>query len=289
MAGEWLKFDLSTPEKPEVFAITAALGWDDPDLTVGKLLKMWRWFDQHTVNGNAPSVTLSLLDRLIGVTGFGAAALQVGWLVEFEGGLCLPHFDRHNGKTAKDRALTAKRVANSRAVGRADIESNGECNAETVTSALPRKEKKRKEQNTNTNPADAVASDFDIFWKIFPKRPGASKVDAMKAFKARIKGGITADEILNGTKRYADYCQKTGIDPQFIKHPATFLGSGLHFMADWFAPDPKPTNSAAPAFFDQVAATKKLLESYDKTEKALKPTNAPPLKSMITMREKNYD
>ena len=142
---------------------------------------------------------------------------------------------------------------------------------------------------TVKKPDDATASDFDIFWKIFPKRPGASKVDAMKAFKARIKGGITVDEILSGTKRYADYCQKTGIDPQFIKHPATFLGTGLHFMADWFAPDPKPTNSAAPAFFDQVAATKKLLESYDKTEKALKPTNAPPLKSMITMREKNYD
>ena len=56
----WLKFDCTTPEKPEVLRITISMGWDDPDLTVGKLLKVWRWFDEHSLDGNADGVTLAL-------------------------------------------------------------------------------------------------------------------------------------------------------------------------------------------------------------------------------------
>ena len=70
MAGPWLKMECATPEKPEVLAITAAMGWDDPDLTVGKLFRLWRWFDQHTTDGNAVRVTSALLDRVLGVAGF---------------------------------------------------------------------------------------------------------------------------------------------------------------------------------------------------------------------------
>lgn len=137
----WLKFDLSTPEKTEVLAITVALGWDDPDLTVGKLLKVWRWFDQHTVEGNAPSVTTALLDRIVGVTGMSDAMIAVGWLVKSGAGLQLPNFDRHNGKTTKDRLLTAKRVASHK--------GNAKGNATNVTQPLveplPREEKRREE------------------------------------------------------------------------------------------------------------------------------------------------
>lgn len=141
MAGEWLKFECSLPEKPETLAITVAMGWDDPDLTVGKLMRLFRWFDQHTVDGNAPGVTPALLDRLIGVTGFVQAVANAGWMSITDGGLALNHFDRHNGMTAKNRAQTAKRVANHRA---SSYEA-GQCNDPTVTSALAREEKKREE------------------------------------------------------------------------------------------------------------------------------------------------
>jgi hypothetical protein len=144
MAGEWLKFEANTPEKPEVLAITIAMGWDDPDLTVGKLMRVWRWFDQQTVNGNAPSVTAALLDRLIGVSGLCQAMANVGWLVIDDHGLTLPNFERHNGKTAKDRVLTAKRVAAHK--------SNAKGNADIVSDALPREEKRREEDK------EAIAS-----------------------------------------------------------------------------------------------------------------------------------
>src|SRR5690606_31903818 len=118
----------------------------DPDLTVGKLLRVWRWFDQQTIDGNAPGVTSALLDRLLGVSGLCAAMESVGWLESYEGGVRLPNFGRHNGKTAKNRALTAKRVANHKT----NADGNDKGNASSVTSALPREEKRREEVKINT-------------------------------------------------------------------------------------------------------------------------------------------
>ncbi|MDQ2187192.1 hypothetical protein RBI13_18595 [Alcaligenaceae bacterium A4P071] len=141
MAGDWIKFEINTPEKREVLAITVEMGWDDPDLTVGKLLRVWRWFDQQTLDGNADSVTSALLDRIAGVSGFAKAMANVGWLVTTDSGMSLPNFDRHNGKTAKDRALTAKRVANHKT----NAKANATGNASSVTPPLPREEKNREE------------------------------------------------------------------------------------------------------------------------------------------------
>ena len=126
----WIKFDKATSDKPEVFAMASALRID-PDAVVGKLLRVWGWFDEHTTDGNAANVTSALLDRQAGLSGFADAMLVVGWLTEELGTLSLTNFDRHNGETAKARALTAKRVATHR----------GKSNAGSVTHALPREEK----------------------------------------------------------------------------------------------------------------------------------------------------
>ena len=139
MAGDWLKVEKSTPDKPEVFAMAASLNLD-PDIVFSRLFKMWCWFDANTTDGNAHGVTSTLLDRYVGVTGFCTAALQVGWLNVTENGLSLPNFEYHNGQSAKDRSLTAKRVAKHR-------KCNGESNGENVTSALAREEKRREEKS----------------------------------------------------------------------------------------------------------------------------------------------
>ncbi|WP_262265416.1 hypothetical protein [Pseudomonas aeruginosa] len=132
MAGDWIKFELATLEKPEVCQL-ASLANVDMDAVVGKLLRVWGWFDQHTEEGNAPSVSKLLLDRLAGVTGFCDFMCQVGWMVEEGGVISLPRFDRHNGKTAKNRLLTAKRVANHKA-------ANAKGNGASVSDALPRED-----------------------------------------------------------------------------------------------------------------------------------------------------
>lgn len=186
MAGEWLKMETSTPDKPEVLAITVEMGWDDPDLTVGKLFKLWRWFDQHTTDGNAARVTLALLDRIVGAPGFAKAVASVGWLRVSDVGVELPNFERHNGATAKSRAQTAKRVANhkSNAVGNADANASG--NAGSVSGALPREEKRREEISSSLRSEEEGAAQAP------PPPPPASKKReqvTLSAYLALCKAG----------------------------------------------------------------------------------------------------
>jgi hypothetical protein len=132
MAGDWMKIELELPDKPEVHYIAGALGLD-PDAVVGKLIRVWSWFDKHTVDGNALGVTYALLDRITSVTGFGEAMAFAGWMCQQDKTLVMPSFDTHTSKSAKKRALTTKRVSKIR-------------NADVTLEALPREEKRREEK-----------------------------------------------------------------------------------------------------------------------------------------------
>ncbi|EFM0018066.1 hypothetical protein DI17_003913 [Escherichia coli] len=113
MASSWIKVEVITPDKPEIFQIAEILSID-PDAVLGKLVRIWTWADQQTIDGNAGSVTKGVLDRLAFITGFADALLTVGWLAYDDGKLVLPNFERHNGESSKKRALTNRRVAEHR-------------------------------------------------------------------------------------------------------------------------------------------------------------------------------
>ena len=61
---------------------------------------------------------------------------------------------------------------------------------------------------------------FDDFWQQYPRRiaKGASR----KAFDAALKI-TTAEEIILGAIRFADYCKQVGTEPRYIPHPSTWL------------------------------------------------------------------
>jgi hypothetical protein len=134
MAGDWIKMRKDLREDPAVILISDSVGLDE-DAVVGKLHRIWCWADSQLRDGNAHSVTQSWLDRFIGVTGFAQAMQRAGWLVVSDDGLSFPNFDRHNGQTAKARALTSSRVRQHRL---------RKCNAPSVTESLP---EKRREEN----------------------------------------------------------------------------------------------------------------------------------------------
>jgi hypothetical protein len=187
MAGNWIKFDTSTSDKPEVWAIAESLGID-PDAVVGKLLRVWAWFDDQTEKGNAPIVTRALLDRKVGVTGFVTAMVQAGWMVETDGLLTLPNFDRHNGQTAKNRILTAKRVA---AHKKGNAGGNAKGNAPIVTGALPKEEKIRSEKkDTHTLTARAesvsVSDELAACWHRWSEYVLATTGKAVNAIQAEV-------------------------------------------------------------------------------------------------------
>lgn len=152
MAGDWIKFDVTTPDKPEVVKMAAVLGVDQ-DAVVGKLLRVWVWADQNSItsNGgcNGVTVTSAFLDRLTFCPGFTAAMRSVGWLVGEDGDLSLPNFERHNGKTAKERAVTNRRVAKSRSgKGSRNGEGVTDVTAAPLQKPLPEKRERREEALT---------------------------------------------------------------------------------------------------------------------------------------------
>lgn len=194
MAGDWIKFELTTMDKPEVCQI-ADLADIDPDAVVGKLMRVWGWFDQQTENGNAPSVSKKLLDRMVGVTGFCEHMKSVGWMAEADGLISLPHFDRHNGKTAKNRLLTAKRVANHKS-------ANAKGNARNVSGALPKEDVEDNKDPLPTHEAvdPRMPSEMTLNWvpdetllKAYVVHAGLSPTlfteEVRKAFTAHYESG----------------------------------------------------------------------------------------------------
>ena len=114
MPGDWIKVECATPDKPEVYAIANMLDID-PDAVTGKLVRLWSWMDQQSLDGHAPGVTHAAIDRIANATGFGESLDAVGWSVTDGLGITFLHFGRHNGQSAKSRALASRRKAAQRA------------------------------------------------------------------------------------------------------------------------------------------------------------------------------
>jgi len=204
---DWIKLEVATPDKVEVFAIAEAVGIAPTD-ALGRLILVWRWFDQHTECGNAGSVSDAFLDHVAGMPGIAKAMRDVGWLADDprrKGMLYLPNFDRHNGKTAKSRALTAERVQTYK---------QRSANGKVTEPALPREDKKR------SNPISPNAA-FAAFWLAYPKK--VSKGQAERAWAKIGPDEQLVERILHAVERAsasADWCKEGG---QYIPHPSTWL------------------------------------------------------------------
>src|SRR5438309_1006676 len=89
MSGDWIKFDVTTLEKNEVWDMATALN-RTPEAIIGHLMRWWVWADQQSQDGNAVVTQLSRVDQIANCTGFGEALLSTGWLVQEKGGYSIP-------------------------------------------------------------------------------------------------------------------------------------------------------------------------------------------------------
>jgi hypothetical protein len=200
MAGDWIKFEKATPDKPEVFQMAETLGID-PDAVIGKLLRVWNWFDEHSESGNANVTVRALLDRVTGVTGFSKEMENVGWLEINGDQMMIPNFERHNGATAKKRCSTNRRVAKSRS-------GNGKCNTQSVTDVTPEAlqkalPEKRREEKSIKKEAIASCPLPDVLaeiWESSPKscRERSSKKQVADEWKRIKVSDRPSAEDLNG-------------------------------------------------------------------------------------------
>lgn len=66
-------------------------------------------------------------------------------------------------------------------------------------------------------------SDFDHWYAIYPRHVG--KIAARRAYERAVKKhGASIEQLLAGAERYAQ--ERRGQEPQFTKHPATWLSAG---------------------------------------------------------------
>jgi hypothetical protein len=93
------------------------------------------------------------------------------------------------------------------------------------------------DQNTTAAPS----FDFDELRSIYPKRAGSQPWNrALKACTARIKAGDNWPEMVDGARRYRDFCQATGkIGTEYVMQAATFFGPDRRFAEPWTLPASK--------------------------------------------------
>ena len=150
MAGSWLKVEIATPNKPEILEMSEALSLD-VDAVFGKLFRVWSWFDEHTTDGHAPTVTILHLNRVVGVTNFCEAMIATKWMKKTEKGISIPNFTRHHTKPSKDRALANLRKQAQRERDK-DVSRTDRDISHTILGPEKRKEKIKQSKKKKAVP-----------------------------------------------------------------------------------------------------------------------------------------
>ena len=157
MSQRWMKIEVTLPNKVEVFEMSEFLGID-PDCVVGKLNKVWGWFNEHSMDGVEPISVIKILNNLAKNDRFCNAMVKVGWLIINKKTIKIPNFERHNGDGAKKRALNARRQDKHRNKKAIQLEYN-----DNVTlDELPDKTRVDKTRVESNSPYSGVPIEIDV-------------------------------------------------------------------------------------------------------------------------------
>ena len=142
------------------------------------------------------------------------------------------HGDRHTGaKSAAQRKREQREREKDQAAeaGSHDMSRNVTTDTDTDT-------EEKKEQKALVPSGDDTAgysAEFEACWKIYPARAGGnSKKAAGKAWNARIRSGVSADDLTRAVERYAAELRAKGkIGTEFVKQASTFFGPDEHWKS----------------------------------------------------------
>jgi hypothetical protein len=113
---DWIKVEKSPPDKPELLHIADRCRCSQAEAFLA-WFRLWVWLDNNSADGTVDLLTKTKVDALAGLNGLGDAMEEVGWIVFTEGNppcATIANWGRHNGQSAKARALAARRVADMR-------------------------------------------------------------------------------------------------------------------------------------------------------------------------------
>jgi hypothetical protein len=170
MAGDWIKVEHATRRKPEILRAAEMLGISRRE-ALGLFMEFWFWLDEN-LSEKCPEIVRNVsrksLDEVLTCQGFSGVLESVGWgkFDDKEWTLHITNAERHNGKTAKTRALDAKRKSAKR------LENVREMSAENRTreekrrvvdqNLLPIATQPTKPLSVKRNPKTQMPSNFAI-------------------------------------------------------------------------------------------------------------------------------
>lgn len=85
-----------------------------------------------------------------------------------------------------------------------------------------------------------VPDDFEQAWTAYPKRHGANpKRDALQAWNARRKEGVSSDDMIDGVLRYGKHLAASGkVGTEYVMQAKRFFGPNRLFGEPWEARAP---------------------------------------------------
>jgi len=123
--ANWIKIETHTPDKAEIRHIARLCGCSRADAFLA-FFRVYVWLDEQTEDGHVDFFTPEDADEISALEGFGRALEEVRWITFSPTGAVVSNWERHNGQSAKRRALAAERTRRHR-----------DRNAASVTNVTP--------------------------------------------------------------------------------------------------------------------------------------------------------
>jgi len=91
------------------------------------------------------------------------------------------------------------------------------------------------EGENRSSTCEVDESEFDEAYKALPKRkPSHNRKSALRAYNARRRAGVSAEELLEGAKRYARYVRSEKKESsRYVMMASTFFGPDQHYAQSW--------------------------------------------------------
>lgn len=115
---------------------------------------------------------------------------------------------------------------------------------------------KRPEQGARASEpgsGDPFEREFAVWWAEYPRH--INRAAALKAYRARRRGGMTTDELMAANRCHAAYHADRGTEMEFVPHASTFLNGRVQ---EWVygpppgAGPPRPRGTGTPRAFSTL-------------------------------------
>ena len=164
------------------------------------------------------------------------ALVETGWIDETDNGLYIHDWEiwqeqwykakERREKDAKRKRESRKRD-NSKQSGMSEDSPADSPKDTKDTVTVGKSESEKSDEAPKEKKKDEYSKGFSLFWEAYPRKIG--KAEAYKKYKTRLKDGWSDEELLEAAKNYAIQCKKLRTEPQYIKHPKTFLSDSTPF------------------------------------------------------------